>query len=168
MIHEELYNKTVSILVDAYFNEKLISQDCTACAVGNIISTFNGYERVEIANKSHWLTKTGDYIKPKWIDVFGTPAINILGFRYTKKQFFNKDKIDLDAKNEIEKTGYKIHELALIENAFEKGYKGKDKMFNALMNVIDFLDEIHKNKNVLITQKTKKLFKVKPVSQSNS
>jgi len=65
---------------------------------------------------------------------------------------------------EIESSGYKLHEFALIENAFEKGYKGNDKMFNGLMSVVDCLDEIHKNKDVLITQNSKSLFQLQGVS----
>jgi hypothetical protein len=164
MLNEKLYNKTVSILVDAYFKNTLESQDCTACAVGNIIAANNNYEIVKVSGESYWMDKEGNYIDPLWLNVVGTTEKRILGIKLFTKQFLKMDKYDEDVKREIESSGYKLHEFALIENAFEKGYKGKDKMFNGLMSVIDCLDEIHKNKNVSITQNSKALFKLQGVS----
>ena len=163
MINEKLYNKTVSILVDAYFKETLKSQNCMACAVGNIIAANNNYEIVKVSGKTYWMDKEGNYITPLWLNVVGTVEERILGFRVDTNQFLKMHKYDEATKKEIESSGYKLHEFALIENAFEKGHKGKDKMFNGLMSVINCLDEIHKNKDVLITQNSKLMFKLQSV-----
>ncbi len=38
MKNKSLYDKTVSILVDAYMNDTLQHGNCFACAVGNIVA----------------------------------------------------------------------------------------------------------------------------------
>lgn len=164
MINEPLYNKTVSILVDAYFKDTLQSGICSACAVGSLIAANNDYEIVQVSDENFWLNKNGDYLTPKWKKVVCTEITRVFGIAFSKKQVLNINKLDSETRKEIESTGYKLHEFALIENAFEKGYKGYDKMFNGLMSVVDCLDEIHKNKDVSITKKSKSLFKSQPVS----
>lgn len=158
MKNETLYNKTVDILVEAYFNDELISQDCCACACGNLIAKNNNYKRVEIANKVMWVTKDGEYINPLWSNVFATGVTTFFGFTVNKKQWLHLQNYNAEAKEEILSTGYQLHELTQIESAFEKGYKGADPMFNAMIAVIDVLDNIHDNKDSIRTTYTKQRF----------
>lgn len=165
MIKEELYNKTVGILVDAYFNDTLRVQDCAACAVGNIIAANNRYEVMAY----EW-TDT-DYmvlVVPRWTSVFHT---NI-----DHKQILNTVDKDnnggcdchqctrehgedwLLGMEQIATTGYTVEELMKVEYAFEVNHKGEDPMFNSLCAVIDVLDEIHQNTDKQLTKTVKQKF----------
>jgi len=155
MINEALYNKTVNILVDAYFNDTLISNDCTACACGNLIAAANSYKRVEIHDEAFWMTPDGVYINPIWQNVVYTRTYTFLNKKKAQLCMWNYNQF---VKKEIESTGYRLHDFAKIEHAFEVGYKGKDKMFNALMSVIDILDEIHENTDAIVSTQTKQKF----------
>ncbi len=158
MKNSELYHKTVNILVDAYFNDTLIIQDCTACACGNLVMAANGYKRAEIADDVFWLTRGGEYITPLWSNTVRTVETHPFPVFISKKQILKIGQYDFETKKEIESTGYLLHEFARIEYAFEKGYRGKDKMFNGLMAVVAALDEIHENKDATVTDNVKKQF----------
>ncbi len=78
----------------------------------------------------------------------------------------NISEYEGEAMDEILSTGYRLHEFALIENAFEKGfYKkkvSKDRMFDALISVVEALDKIHENTDTTITTQAKKRFQKEP------
>ncbi len=158
MIKEELYNRTVDVLKEAYFNDTLVSESCTACACGNLIMAANGYKEVEMGGDVFWMDKQGNYRNPEWINVVGTTSVHIGFIRLSKKQHLYIDRYEGEVKEEIKSTGYDLHEFAAIESAFEKGYKGFDKMFNALMSVVDTLDKIHQNTNTQVTIQSKSKF----------
>ena len=137
MIKEQLYNKTVDILVQAYFNDTLIHGNCASCAVGNIVAHNMGYTYT--SDKKFWECSI-----PNWYDVFRA-----------------YQKYEGKAKKQIDSTGYTWQELAKVEKAFEsagKGNSGDDYMFNGLMAVIDVLDIIHENTDEKATTETKKRF----------
>lgn len=136
MNNEQLYNKTVDILVQAYFNDTLQHEDCTKCAVGNIIAATSSI--------TDW---TGFYI--------GYPSSSWYSLMHR-----SHGGVDDEIYRQIERTGYTIDQLFLIEAAFERhgGDEHDHKMFNGLMAVIDVLDEIHENKDVLITTSVKQRF----------
>lgn len=134
MINPELYQRTVDILVKAYFEDTLAHGSCTACAVGNIVN----YGK----SKKTW----------RWSEVFFTGFMeqNVCSSNYKGQ-----------AKIEIDSTGYKWKQLAKIEYAFETAPKGNSDdewMFNGLMAVIDVLDEIHQNTDKEVTEVSKKKF----------
>jgi len=158
MQREQLYHKTVDILVQAYFNDTLIVQDCTACACGNLIAANNGYKSVGVAEDRYWLDKDGDYRQPIWTDAISTSRSSNLFGQTTHKQKLSWEGYTSEVREEIESSGYQLHDFAAIEYAFESGYKGNDKMFNALMKVIEVLDAIHENKDEATTQVSKKKF----------
>lgn len=134
MLKPELYQRTVDILVKAYFEDTLRHGDCSACAVGNLVN----------------------YGKPKetweWASVFYTGG---MGQELFPCNYIGK------AKDEIDSTGYTWQELAKIEYAFEtapKGISNDEWMFNGLMAVIDVLDQIHENTDTQVTATTKQRF----------
>lgn len=134
MLKPELYQKTVDILVKAYFEDTLEHGNCEACAVGNIVN----------------------YGKPKktleWSNVFCTSS---------HIQIVEPRNYEGTAKDEIDSTGYTWQELSQIEYAFETAPRGNsdDKwMFNGLMAVIDVLDKIHENTDNQVTATTKQRF----------
>lgn len=149
MKNESLYQDTVDILVNAYFNNTLAHGYCTACAVGNIVAANCGFNLER--NTMEWLdgddTTTG-----KWSFVFMTTN-NI--------QCVLPHLYQDEARRQIDSTGYTWQELAKIEYAFESAPRGKSEdewMFNGLMAVIDVLDEIHENKELEVTKSTKLKF----------
>lgn len=145
MKNQELYQKSVDILAKAYVDNTLERANCCACAVGNLVAANCGIkmqkrrglvmtigESFEMVLMLGWMD-----VHPHWQDVFMTNGEGI--------QFFSSEKYDLDhiAKEQIDSTGYTMWELAKIEHAFERNYKGEDPMFSSLMAVIDVLDKIH-------------------------
>lgn len=144
MIKEQLYKKTTDILFNAYFNDTLRHNMCTACAVGNIVAANMGYEVCKsltpISERPtiDW-RKDGEHIPFNWSQVFITPSADII-------QYLHPENYIDEAKKEIDSTGYSVNELARIEYAFETAPKGKndeDYMYNGLVAVIDVLNDIH-------------------------
>lgn len=128
MKNQELFDKTVSILVKAYQNETLTHTDACGCAVGNLVASSLNFK---ISDNAWWNGK--DMIIPSWQEVFCSCGL--------KHQDIDLDYYDGDAKREIDSTGYTWQELAKIEKAFESvnvnfdvdGYKGLMKVIDALM-----------------------------------
>ncbi len=157
MIKPELYNKTVNILVDAYFNDTLEHGNCYACAVGNIIAANCSIllSKADIPHehrKIHWLgyAPYSDWNR-KYKRGISDTAVSILD----GKDFVGNDEI----LSQIKSTGYSYSELTDIEFAFESCSWVGDKMFNGLMAVIDVLDQIHENNDTDLTTETKLKFK---------
>jgi hypothetical protein len=139
MVRQELYNKTVDILYQAYFNGTLKHVNCYACAVGNIIAANSGYSFIPCKSplfSSHsivWDITGGEYA------VEGKNFAPWFGA-------IKKIKHSGTAEQQIKSTGYDINQLALIEDAFESapaGNNDEDHMFNGLVAVLKVLDEIH-------------------------
>jgi hypothetical protein len=160
----ELYQKTVDILVDAYFNDTLVHGRCTACAVGNIVAANLGY-RIENVLESgrrypKWLNRDGKKMSyPAYVD--GVPK----GWGAVVCSNGEDQKVNLkcyngEAKRQIDATGYSVADIALIESSFEKaiGENEDDRMFNGLMAVIEILDMIHENTDTDITSLSKSRF----------
>lgn len=143
MIREKLYNKTVDILVQAYFNDTLKHNDCAMCAVGNIIAG-NGIRR-----ELDWTKYNSKEVNNRqWQFVF-------IGGKHYPSEYKGNAKIAIDA------TGYTWQELSKIELAFERceiGGSEENWMFNGLMSVIEVLDEIHQNTDDTITTQSKNKF----------
>jgi hypothetical protein len=144
MIKPELYQRTIDILVDAYFNDTLKHGSCAACAVGNIISATNG---IEIGK--------GTEGEPVWVGAETSWYVELCVPTYV-------DAISESVKVQVVNTGYSILDLVKIEDAFEAAEYTTDAdtwMFDGLMNVIDVLDEIHQNKDTVTTSDAKKRFR---------
>lgn len=154
MINETLYNKTVDILVQAYFNDTLQSGSWCGCAVGNIVAANNGIKIV--------LDEDGD---PAW-PTHAMCAKNWYGIIKPE----NLGPLNQNEKNnglfQIESTGYSVEQITIIEHAFEHytnfttdwEEKEDKRMFNGLMAVIDVLDQIHGNTSPEVTQTAKRKF----------
>lgn len=148
MKNPELYQKTVDILVNAYFNDTLEHSNCYACAVGNLIGYYLG---VVFTHRKMWVG-----LKPYWDDVFITMDE---GQRICHSEYFG------EAKRQIDLTGYTYIELAKIEKAFEmaeSGVNDDEFMFNGLMAVIETLNKIHKNTDPIIIENQKNRFVKQP------
>lgn len=128
MKREEIYHKSVNILVQAYFNDELVKGDCAKCAVGNLLKS------------------------DLWANVFATTG----GIQYYMSNVSYVPYIlGLET---IRASDYSLEELMKIEYTFETSFIGEDPMFNSLMAVIDVLDEIHENKDEEVSQATKQKF----------
>lgn len=148
MNRPELYQKTVDILVKAYFDDTLIHGDCYACAVGNIIAGNCGFTYGE----NEYSVMHCDALKKKglsWNEWLNYP------------NFFIRDSQNMSAEERdmVARTGYSFQELCSIESAFEDEVDTKgDEMFNGLMAVVEALDKIHENTNEETTKQSKQKF----------
>lgn len=169
MINEQLYNRTVGILEQAYLNNTLQHGICTACAVGNIIAGNMGIKVIYrephvthslsgekfVMHRAYWVLPNGEIVDsmgPRWwrhkSDIYGDA------------NFFLTDEWR-EGYEQILATGYSMSEVFMIEAAFENADKGnseEDWMFNGLMDVINILDQIHENTDNEITVKSKGRF----------
>lgn len=136
MKNKELFDKTIGILVKAYFDNTLMHGTCYACAVGNLVCAGMGYKLGGMKQRGQW---NGGHAGPYWNNVFVTNPSTML-------QIFDIDANEGRAKRQIDSTGYSAKELASIEFAFETapfGNNESDYMFNGLMAVCDALMQIH-------------------------
>jgi hypothetical protein len=143
MKKEELYNKTVDILVQAYLNDTLQHENCYACAVGNIIAANLNLNIIQDGDIKMWEGYGSAKKQVNWFN-------GLRGYSYSSKEEFER---------EVESTGYSVLELDRIERAFEGASCYGDRMFNGLMAVIDVLDKIHENQDTLVTAAQKERFK---------
>lgn len=156
MKNEALYHKTVGILVDAYFADTLVHNNCFACAVGNLICANMGYSYVACQDmpikKIVWSINDGIY--------FNTLNLNGSWYDFING-WENKEDGNNKALLEIASTGYNRIEVYSIETAFEQAPKGnsdEDWIFNGLMAVVDALDKIHENTDTQVKEESKKRF----------
>ncbi len=133
MKNKKLYEKTLNILVDAYFNDTLKHANCYACAVGNIIAANLSLSFFRFGNAICWNEEN-----------------NFDWFFHVKK-----NQITYNSLRQVRSTGYTSLQLNNIEIAFENASKKDDYMFNGLMAVIEVLDQIHENKDAEITNESK-------------
>jgi len=122
MKNQELFDKTITVLVKAYQKNTLRHQLCWACAVGNIVAAANGSPLNNVMDSFDW----EDYYH-----TLHAATQNIASFKATEAGF-----------KQIEKTGYTPIQLLAIEKAFEREKNDIDG-FNGLMAVVDCLMEIH-------------------------
>ena len=156
MKNEQLYNKTIDILVQAYLNDTLAHGTFTACAVGNICAANMGTEVVKLDGSRNKFKWANHHIAPSMGS--GWPLVFVTS-EYCQR--INMDEFAFLAEKQIKSTGYAVLELAQIEFAFETASKGNSSdewMFNGLMAVIDVLDKIHDNTDTKLTHTTKLRF----------
>lgn len=140
MKKKELFDKTVSILAEAYRNDTLVHGNCAACAVGNLVASARGH-----------VIKLNDYGYPYWKDATPTwtRVFSVVGFHEISNkpiQVIRSGNYRGNAKSQIDATGYGWEELAKIECAFESGCVARpkvDQTLNGLLAVYDVLCEIH-------------------------
>lgn len=159
MKNEQLYQKTVDILLDAFNDKTLVAGNCYACAVGNIVAANCGFKmkadsagwpywdgcppyfvNTDIPDKSAMNPEIANYIGNVWISV--------------KKGIEGVDewqvRNNIPAMDQIRSTGYSPEEILRIERAFEypTGYYRHTglTMLSRLISVIKELGEIHETK----------------------
>jgi hypothetical protein len=154
MKNKALYEKTVSILVQAYFNNTLHHGNPYCCVIGNLIADNMGIaycinedtvkiEFIDDVDPNKYGLEYADGSSPDWYGM-----VNPLGW-------VNNGMGDL----QIASTGYCLAEIIKIENAFEMEDESEgDKVFNGLMAVINTLDQIHDNNDTVITTFSKQRF----------
>lgn len=146
MNREEIYYRSVDVLVKAYLNDTLEHGNTCACAVGNLIAANTGRTLVPpvVPPKYTQLYIWSDGTAlPKWFEEMRCNAMSD------------------EARQQISSTGYSVREVIEIEQAFEGAhpqYPTNDYVFNSLMSVIDCLDKIHENTDTIISTAAKKKF----------
>lgn len=137
--------------MQAYLNETLEHQFCSACAVGNIVA--ESLETKPMRRRTVFLID--DIKKMKYlIGNFEYSMFENHRHSLWQRVFITKNGVQErspynysgETKAQIDSTGYTWQELARIEEAFELAPKGDDAyswMFNGLMAVVDVLANIH-------------------------
>jgi hypothetical protein len=157
------FEKAYNALYSAFMNDTLAKGSCVACAVGNIVADAMGGKVSYNSDIYDWQC---DLENAWWSDMFVTcdteqRIIKIkenFEVKYLRKEIYTL-------------TGYKWHELAKVEKAFEKNteiccwnyrsYTEKEILedqFNGLMAVMDVLIELDEVKE---GEKYKDAFKSK-------
>lgn len=157
----ELFNKTIAILVKAYFKETLQKGEQCGCAIGNLIAANLGYNVVTTKYSIYWLNDMNDgSIPPLWQYVHENGEYREL----SPQSYF-----DIGAA-QLKSTGYQPYETILIERAFEFPYDWRyhdikyhddanddAPIFDRLMAVVDCLVQIHEGSEIE-AEETKLLF----------
>lgn len=152
MKNQELFDRTIGILVNAYFKGILTHGDPCGCAIGNLILGNNQCIKYIGGGKmeSKWQYETGE-IKSipywAWYQVYG-------------EKIHNADERGL---KELQSTGYNFYQTCAIEKAFESAEvrSNIDGGFNGLMSVCDALMQVHEATEEEISQ-AKRLFVKEP------
>lgn len=146
MKNKTLFDETISVLVKAYFEGTLEHANSCGCAVGNLISTALNYEVYFHSIQSlSWSKK-----EPVWYHYIKTPA-------FLRLNCMMPEALQL-AREQVESTGYSVHELDRIEKAFESYDDFADRDgFQGLMCVIDELCNIHEADSAT-KESTKQMF----------
>jgi len=145
MKNQELFDRTIGILVNAYLNDTLDYFNCKACAVGNLVAANSGFnlfkqDREIVCDNPDYYGDWADAIRLGEGEIYGTD-------RWVKNTY-----------SEIKSTGYFAEELAKIELAFsDAGTGNKQDAFVGLMSVCDTLMQIHEANETEIMD-AKKLF----------
>ena len=163
MKNQELFDRTVGILVKAYLNNTLTPMHPCGCAVGNLVAANCGFKMsLNDKNEPQWDTPNGKVTDPYWNNLVHNTGSFYEGSEFSTELAKQKREIAL---SDLRGTGYSEKQTFKIEMAFE-GYGefayNKDsrdsRVFNGLMRVVDYLMEIHEATTEEITQ-AKSLFK---------
>ena len=138
MKNQDLFNRTIGILVKAYQNDTLVHSDPCGCAVGNLVAANMGLNISINHETGRATTNGGRRANSSWYDIidcsFGSPEIDML----------NASKATL---RQIYSTGYTAIQIGAIEYAFEhymgRGFEIDKDGYLGLMNVVDTLMTIH-------------------------
>lgn len=144
MKKQELFDRTIGILVKAYFDGYLEAADCAACAVGNLVSANCGYKVICI---NQYMNSDGEYISPEWTKIR----------KYCFDPIPMPDRYVDEAKKQVDSTGYSIQQLINIEQVFMNASFGNN--FLKLMAVVDYLIIIHEANDVEVLE-AKELFTI--------
>lgn len=137
MKKQEVFERTVDVLVKAYHNGTLEHGHCKSCAVGNLIRATMYDNNPQAYNES-------------WFHSVGCSNMSMEDLRLRKVREgtqSSRDYYSLVIK-EIESTGYTIEELRMIERVFEdncttpEGAKDKSGLYG-LRAVYEELLNIH-------------------------
>ena len=140
------FNNAMTALINAFFNDTLAKDTCTACAVGNIVAYANG-GKVEKTSNGIFMC---DIDNTDWRALFLTCE----GVQEDRRKYNTKTEIALGLRI-IKKTGYSENELKRVEFAFESntsitwqnyGYETKDAVmqdqYKGLCAIVDVLCDI--------------------------
>ncbi len=149
MNRKESYEKSVNILLDAYNNDTLKHNDCTACAVGNLIKG-SGYKfkgkKIPLI-----VAITRDPKLPRLLDLYNendTQWLRLIGRDVRDEKYPICDIKEDVAKEQLSHLEYTLEEVSRIEHAFEStnGYYDvpeKERQFLGLTAVLKVLEKIH-------------------------
>jgi len=128
MNRPQLFERSVDVLVEAYFNDTLRHGDDCACAVGNLVAAELHGASTEADSILEWPNHSDG---KGWYD-------SMTDYKYEEREVEIAEPLDYDN-----------DEIVAIEDAFELAWfdedlnENADKRFEGLMNVLDVLFYIH-------------------------
>jgi len=164
MNRNELYHKTLDILFDAYYQNKIRYRCCGRCPVAQLIAGNMGYKVYTFGN---WENGDVEISHSYWLHLM--QCGNNLDRKITLLRKIGLSRYELEEKH-LAATGYTVAELIMIERAFECSFdvdkddrkdilKGLTAVFAVLrhihqISVEDFeTDKEKQDKNKLITDR---------------
>ncbi len=156
MNRQDLYEKNVNILLDAFNKGELVSGQCTGCAVGNLFYGSNCWTARMGLRSGHDRISPLQAVEIQDVSILAMPGMVLEAERLRKK------------------VGYTWHELMQIEDAFEAGCHSVNtwtaegdetgeirviaqSRMAGLTNVLDLLKEFHYVDEDTHTESIKKL-----------
>lgn len=133
MTQQEHFNRSVAVLVKAYFEGLLDATECSACACGNLVAAATGRDLKQVGNRIFQFEADGSQTYPRW----------------QRAVWGDADGVEerLEAEAEIAVAGYGVQDFARIEGAFMSTathkYSPQHGQFLGLMAVVDVLADIH-------------------------
>ena len=128
MKNQELFDRTIGILVKAYQNDTLFHGTGCACAIGNLIAHGMGYKF------------TGNIFEINSIDWDSDADYDWLTVHKFGKMLNYPTQAGI---KQLESTGYTIKQTCCIEDAFESVDKKDYDGYLGLISIVDALMEIH-------------------------
>jgi hypothetical protein len=169
MNRPETYHKSVQILYDAYFNDTLEHERCSACAVSNLLQEASVKSGIKVSRwsqifctissanrrgpKQHLIAGENEILGETVSG--GIKAYNIDNNKECK--VWREEAFTLFSYSD-----YTLEELIRIENVFESadaGLSDEDWMFNGLVDVLNALKQIHEVTDEDLIQANHKRFK---------
>jgi len=143
MKNQQLFDKSVSILVNSYHKGTLQHGNACGCGIGNLIAGNLQIPIIENSRFNIWRNDSRKYIwasgEPEWI------YVHVIGIMKTpsEENGYQRGLIQIAA------TGYTPEESCSLEFAFERGCRGRADIdgFNGLMAMVDRLTQIHDGGN---------------------
>lgn len=139
----ERFNRAIKALVHAFFNDTLVSLDCRACAVGNIVAFGRGTKVVKDPSGWGHGTESG-YDNGAWFYCINGGLIrrdpkenkmaldNILATGYTAEQINEIEQTFVEIVDIDESNPFGIHALSSKSKSMGSNFKG-------LLAVVDLL-----------------------------
>jgi hypothetical protein len=141
MNRKERYYKTLDILFDAYYQNKIRYRCCGTCPVAQLIAGNMGYKLYDFG---YWQNEGVEINYNYWLHLLRCE--NNLDKKITLLRKIGLSRYELEEKH-LAATGYTVAELVMIERAFENSFDEDqgdcEEVSKGLVAVFSVLRHIH-------------------------